>query len=107
MHINDAQPNMGDSVFISDGQYWYKAVLQTVEDCEDDEFKDGDTDNEYCWYDEDNEQYCSLENYPFWSSFDIEVPLRKNLTFGVMIKKENADFTIPGYKIVGGRVVKA
>jgi hypothetical protein len=63
----------------------------------------------HVWYDESNDCYEDLDSYPYWTSNDIELE-NKSGAQNVIDRCDNsaqADYTIPGYKIVGGVVIKA
>lgn len=105
-HLNDEQPKNDDRVIICDKHGCYD--LASFVSCEEADVDPRDFEgHDYVWDTEDG--YESLGSYPFWSPIEFERE-NKSGKDGVLLKSKTVNssegFSIPGYKIVGGTVVK-
>ena len=104
-HLNEERPDFDIVVLCLDG--YGSCRLSCLNDASEtvdidmDEYDNHDA----VWWDDDCEEYFSLDEYPFWINIsDIEIPEMSDYK----VKRSNTEgYSIPGYKIVNGTVVKA
>jgi hypothetical protein len=114
IHLNDRRPSDGDTVLVSNGRGSLTFMVYTHRDDtnldeDDDSYGLGGGRN-HVWYDESDDCYEDLDSYPYWTPNDIELENKSGnnaVVDGGNGSVSNADYTIPGYKIVGGVVIKA
>ena len=103
-HLNDKRPEMGKNVLVV--SYQSETRKAHLVDKAESGFEDDDFDGyKTIWYDEDYDEYYNPNEYPYWTEDEFNIPATSRRVEEVNSVK--ADFEIPGYKIVGGVVVKA
>jgi hypothetical protein len=102
-HLNTARPEMGHNVYAISIDGYHKQMHLAKRD---DIGLDEDDWDEIIWYDEDSEDAYSLNDYPFWVD-EIKFNIPQMSDYSVKAPEIQGAIVIPGYKIVGGTVVKA
>lgn len=109
-HFNDKRPALGEEVLVHSRGNTDTRIMSLGDYDPDVLFDDDDFEfREAMWWEVSCDNYFDVAEYPWWSPIDKFSFVNKSGKDHIVTEqgKSEGEFTIPGYKIVGGCVVKA